>query len=183
MNKQRLILAIPLIIFGLLSILFWKGLSNNPTELPSALIGKPVPEFNLRVLPAIENPAGMERATNKDLLGKVGLLNIWATWCVTCKIEHPFLNKLKQQGVLIYGINYKDDLVLAQQWVEELHNPYVYSVLDEEGTLAVDLGVYGYPETFVFDKKGIIRYRHAGDVNETVWRDIIQPLMLQLERE
>lgn len=182
MSKQRFVLLIPMIIFALLSILFWKGLSNNPTELPSVLINKPVPAFDLAVVPAKDNPPGLTRASNQNILGKAGLLNVWATWCVTCKIEHPFLNKLKAQGVPIYGINYKDEPELAQQWLEDLHNPYVFSVLDDQGALAVDLGVYGYPETFVFDKNGIIHYRHAGEVNEQVWQEIIKPLMDGFEK-
>lgn len=183
MNKQRLVLFIPLAIFGLLAILFWKGLSLNPTELPSALLDKPIPQFNLPILPANENPTGLTSASNNDLKGKVGLLNVWATWCTTCRIEHEFLNQLKTQGILIYGINYKDNPALAKKWIEDLHNPYYFSLVDEEGILGLDLGVYGAPETFVFDKKSIIRYRHAGDVNEVVWQETLKPLIDKLEKE
>ena len=183
MTKQRLVLLVPLAIFLLLAILFWRGLSLNPNEKPSALINRAIPVFTMPVLPAEENPAQLTQASNQDLLGHVSLLNVWATWCTTCRIEHEFLNKLKSQGVKIYGINYKDNQEAARQWLQELHNPYVFSIFDEQGLLGIDLGVYGAPETFVIDKKGIIRYKHVGDVNEKVWTEDLQPLMKQLESE
>ncbi len=176
MNKQRLFLFIPLIIFALLAVLFWRGLSLNPNEMPSALLNKPVPVFELPVLPAPENPQGLVSANHEMLKGKVSLLNVWATWCTTCKQEHEFLNTLKAQGVLIYGINYKDNTEDAQRWLAELHNPYVYSVLDEDGRLGLNLGVFGAPETYVIDKQGVIRYKHIGDVNSQVWEQTIKPI-------
>jgi cytochrome c biogenesis protein CcmG, thiol:disulfide interchange protein DsbE len=185
--KQRLFLFIPLIVFVLLGILFWRGLSLNPKEKPSALVNKPFPEFNLSVLPAAENPPNLQTASRKDIVGRVSLVNVWATWCVTCRAEHEFLNQLKNQGVLIYGIYYPIDFaeekVGAEEWLRELHNPYVFSVVDIERKLGMDLGVYGAPETFVLDKKGLIRHRHVGDVNEQVWKDQLQPLMQALEKE
>ncbi len=183
MTKQRLILLIPLAIFLLLGILFWRGLSLNPGEMPSALLNKPVPVFTLPVLPAEENPKQLVQASNQDLVGQVSLLNVWATWCTTCRIEHEFLNKLKAQGIKIYGINYKDNQEAAQRWLQELHNPYIFSIFDEQGLLGIDLGVFGAPETFVIDKKGVIRYKHVGDVNEQVWTKDLEPLVKQLESE
>ncbi len=177
MNKQRLFLFIPLAIFAGLAILFWRGLSLNPNEMPSALLNKPVPAFELPVLPAPENPQGLVRANQEMLKGKVSLLNVWATWCVTCRQEHEFLNTLKAQGILIYGINYKDNNEDAQRWLAELHNPYVYSVTDEDGRLGLNLGVFGAPETYVIDKQGIIRYKHIGDVNAQVWEKTIKPIV------
>ena len=177
MNKQRLFLFIPLIIFAVLAVLFWRGLSLNPNEMPSALLNKPVPAFELPVLPAPENPQGMVNANQELFKGKVSLLNVWATWCVTCRQEHEFLNILKAQGVVIYGINYKDDREDAQRWLAELHNPYVFSVSDTDGRLGLNLGVFGAPETYVLDKQGVIRYKHIGDVNAEVWEKTIKPIV------
>ncbi|MCE3252865.1 MAG: DsbE family thiol:disulfide interchange protein [Cellvibrio sp.] len=177
MNKQRLFLFVPLVIFAVLAVLFWRGLSLNPSEMPSALLNKPVPVFELPVLPAPENPQGLVNANQEMLKGKVSLLNVWATWCVTCRQEHEFLNTLKAQGVPIYGINYKDNTEDAQQWLAELHNPYVYSVIDEDGRLGLNLGVFGAPETYVIDKQGVIRYKHIGDVNAQVWEKTIKPIV------
>jgi cytochrome c biogenesis protein CcmG, thiol:disulfide interchange protein DsbE len=187
MNKQRLILFVPLAILLLLGVLFWRGLSLNPNAKPSALINKPFPEFNLALLPAEENPNNLTRATRENIIGQVSLVNIWATWCVTCRAEHEFLNQLKSKGVVIYGIyypiDYNEEKISAQVWLRDLHNPYVFSVIDEERKLGMDLGVYGAPETFVLDKKGLIRYRHVGDVNEQVWQKDLEPLMRALEKE
>jgi cytochrome c biogenesis protein CcmG/thiol:disulfide interchange protein DsbE len=180
MNKQRLFLFIPLAIFVLLGVLFWRGLSLDPNEMPSALLNKPVPAFDLPVLPAPENPQGLVTANQDMLKGKVSLLNVWATWCTTCRQEHEFLNTLKAQGILIYGINYKDNSEDAQRWLAELHNPYVFSVVDEEGRLGLNLGVFGAPETYVIDKQGVIRYKHIGDVNAQVWEKTIKPIFNSL---
>lgn len=176
MNKQRLFLFIPLAIFLLLGILFWRGLSLDPNEMPSALLNKPVPAFELPVISAPENPQGLVNANQDMLKGKVSLLNVWATWCTTCRQEHEFLNTLKAQGILIYGINYKDNTADAQRWLAELHNPYVFSVVDEEGRLGLNLGVFGAPETYLLDKGGVIRYKHIGDVNADVWEKTIKPI-------
>jgi cytochrome c biogenesis protein CcmG/thiol:disulfide interchange protein DsbE len=176
-NKQRLFLFVPLVIFAVLAVLFWRGLSLDPSEMPSALLNKPVPVFELPVLPAPENPQGLVNANQEMLKGKVSLLNVWATWCVTCRQEHEYLNTLKAQGVPIYGINYKDNTEDAQQWLAELHNPYVYSVVDEDGRLGLNLGVFGAPETYVIDKQGVIRYKHIGDVNAQVWEKTIKPIV------
>jgi len=177
MNKQRLFLFIPLVIFAVLVVLFWRGLSLNPNEMPSALLNKPVPVFELPLLSAPENPKGLTSANQEMLKGKVSLLNVWATWCTTCRQEHEFLNTLKTQGIPIYGINYKDNTEDARQWLAELHNPYVYSVIDEDGRLGLNLGVFGAPETYVIDKRGVIRYKHIGDVNAQVWEKTIKPIV------
>lgn len=182
MNKQRTLLFLPLAIFVVLAILFWRGLSLDPNKMPSALLNKPVPDFNLPVLPASENPPGMTSATQELFKGRVSLLNVWATWCVTCRQEHEFLNQLKAQGIAIYGINYKDTNDAAQQWLQELHNPYLFSVIDADGRLGLDLGVFGAPETYVVDQQGIIRYKHVGDVNQQVWSDVLKPLMENLQK-
>ncbi len=181
MNKQRLFLFVPLAVFAVMAIFFWRGLSLDPNAMPSALLNKPVPAFELPVLQAPENPPGLMVANQELLKGRVSLLNVWATWCVTCKQEHEFLNKLKAQGVPIYGINYKDNDEDAKHWLTELHNPYVFSVIDADGRLGLNLGVFGAPETYVIDKAGVIRYKHIGDVNLTVWEKTIQPIFNSLQ--
>lgn len=181
MNKQRLFLFIPLLVFVVLAIFFWRGLSLDPNAMPSALLNKPVPVFELPVLPAPENPSGLVTANQELLKGRVSLLNVWATWCVTCRQEHEFLNTLKAQGIPIYGINYKDNNDDAQDWLAELHNPYVFSVIDADGRLGLNLGVFGAPETYIIDKQGVIRYKHIGDVNVAVWENTIKPIFNSLQ--
>nr|WP_281099196.1 heme exporter protein CcmB [Klebsiella pneumoniae] len=138
----------------------------------------PLPEFRLEAL----NTPGqtLDRRTLID--GKPLLLNVWATWCPTCRAEHQFLNGLAQQGVRVVGMNYKDDRQKAMSWLQRLGNPYRLSLYDGNGMLGLDLGVYGAPETFLIDGQGIIRWRHAGDLNERVWREELQPLWDQYNR-
>ena len=169
---QRIKLFIPLIVFAVLAVLFWRGLSIDPNAMPSALINKPVPAF---YLPDLENPDHM--LDQSILKGQVSLLNVWATWCPTCHAEHSFLVTLAEQGIPIYGINYKDDTPAAQKWLRELHNPYRATIIDKDGRLGLDLGVYGAPETYLIDKEGIIRFKQVGVVDEKVWKEKIQPLM------
>ena len=111
-----------------------------------------------------------------DLEGQVSLLNVWATWCVACRVEHPYLKQLAQQGIPLFGINYKDNDVAAQRWLDELGDPYRFNIADHEGTLGLDLGVYGAPETYLVDATGVIRYRHVGVVDERVWKTVLEPL-------
>lgn len=181
MNKQRLFLFIPLAVFVVMALFFWRGLSLDPNAMPSALLNKPIPAFELPVLPAPENPAGLAIANQDSLKGRASLLNVWATWCVTCKQEHEFLNQLKADGIPIYGINYKDNNEDAQNWLAQLHNPYVFSVIDADGRLGLNLGVFGAPETYVIDKNGVIRYKHIGDVNARVWEETIKPIFDSLK--
>ena len=170
----RLKLFIPLLLFVVLALFLFRGLALDPQELPSALIDQPLPEFTLASL-------GQERVLSRDdVIGKVGLFNVWATWCVSCRVEHPYLQQLADQGVPIYGINYKDDDTDALRWLEELGNPYIANIVDSEGSLGVDLGVYGAPETYLVDAAGIIRFRHVGIVDERVWKTILQPLYVEL---
>lgn len=173
---SRLKLFIPLLVFIFLGGFFWVGLSLDPTAMPSALIDKPMPSFSL---PTLENPD--EEVTEAVVKGQVSLVNVWGTWCVACRQEHPFLNQLKAQGVPIYGINYKDDTEAAKQWLRDLHNPYLLNIVDEEGRLGIDLGVFGAPETYVLDSRGVIRYKHVGIINDKVWRETIGPLMKSLD--
>lgn len=178
MNKQRLFLFFPILVFIILVGFFWRGLSLDPNNMPSALLNKPVPTFSLPRLANLE-----ETNTDKILHGKVSLLNVWATWCVTCREEHAFLNQLQKQGVHIVGIDYKDNTLDAQRWIAELGNPYDEILVDEDGRVGLDLGVFGAPETYVIDKQGVIRYKHIGDLNQKVWSETIQPIVTALEQK
>lgn len=173
----RLKLFLPLIIFFALALLFWRGLSLNPKDMPSALVNKPMPEF------ALADVESGRELKNSDLPGKPLLLNVWATWCIACRVEHPFLNQLAAEGVPIVGVNLKDDREAAQQWLEKLHNPYVFSLSDMDGRLALDLGVFGAPETFLVDAGGTIRCKHVGVVDDRVWQTKLQPLYERLQTQ
>ncbi|MCT7357956.1 DsbE family thiol:disulfide interchange protein [Thalassolituus pacificus] len=159
---NRAFLFIPLIGFIAMGILFWIGLGQeDKTALPSPLIGKPFPTFILNTVESGES-------TN-HLPQEAVLVNVWATWCPTCKAEHAFLNELAKDGVKIVGINYKDDDFKARQWLQAYGNPYLFNIADPDGKLGLELGVYGAPETFLVDSKGIIRAKHIGDLNPAVW--------------
>ena len=174
---KRLKLFIPLIIFVVLAGFFWRGLSLDPSAMPSALIDKHFPEFSL---PRLDHQGGV--TTKGDLLGEVSLVNVWATWCVSCKIEHPYLNQLAESGVRIIGVNYKDEPALARQWLTDLGNPYRWNIVDQQGSLGIDLGVVGAPETYVVDKAGIIRYKHIGVVDQQVWEQRLRPVVEEWSR-
>ncbi len=169
---NRIKLFIPLIIFSVLAIFLLLGLHNDPSKLPSALIGKPLPAFSLPVL----GKEG-ETITNEDLIGEPFLLNVWATWCPSCRVEHPYLLQLQERGVNIIGLNYKDDDAAALVWLEKLNNPYKLNIVDAEGRLGLDLGVYGAPEVYVVDSKGIIQHRNVGVIDDKVWKQTLAPLM------
>ncbi len=174
---KRLLLLLPLAMFLALAVILYRGLFIDPSELPSALIGKPFPAFSL---PSVQSG---QTLTEADLMGKPALVNVWATWCVACRVEHPMLNKLLKQGVTIHGVNYKDDNAAAQKWLVEFHDPYQLNINDARGTLGLDLGVYGAPETFLIDKQGIIRHKFVGVIDERVWREQLAPLYQQLVDE
>lgn len=174
---RRLILLLPLLMFLAVAVFLYRGLFLDPSELPSALIDKPFPAFSLQAV------QGDRSVTRQDLLGKPSLVNVWATWCVACKVEHPVLNKLAGMGVNIHGVNYKDDNDAAQKWLHEFHDPYQLNISDPKGTLGLDLGVYGAPETFFVDAKGIIRHKFVGVIDEAIWREKLAPLYQQLVDE
>ncbi|KRW59493.1 DsbE family thiol:disulfide interchange protein [Pseudomonas sp. TTU2014-080ASC] len=174
---KRLLLLIPLAVFLGIAVFLYRGLFLDPSELPSALIGKPLPAF------ALSDVQTGKSMTEADLKGKPALVNVWATWCVACRVEHPVLNKLAEMGVNIYGVNYKDDNAAAQKWLKDFHNPYQLNVADPAGSLGLDLGVYGAPETFLIDKDGIIRHKFVGVIDERVWREQLAPLYQQLVDE
>lgn len=168
-NYRRYI--IPLIIFAVIISFLWKGLQKDPHELPSVLIGKAVPAFNY---PSLMHAGKV--VTEQQFKGHVSLLNVWATWCITCRAEHSVLMDIANSGaVMIYGLNYKDDPVAAKQWLKTYGNPYQDIIIDNRGTLAIDLGVYGSPETFIIDSHGIIRYKYIGAISPDVWRDKLLP--------
>ena len=169
---KRLKLFVPLFIFIVLAGFFWRGLSLDPQALPSALIDQSFPDFSL---PTLQDEAQL--ASKADLLGEYTLVNIWATWCVSCRVEHPYLNQLKEQGVRIVGLNYKDEASAARQWLADLGNPYEWTIFDPEGRLGIDLGVSGAPETYILDKDGFIRYKHVGVVDQRVWEESFLPVI------
>lgn len=171
MIKDRLKLFIPFVAFVVLSILLFQGLKKDPNELPSVLIGKPMPEFSL---PSLYDPSKL--VTNESLKGKPYLLNVWATWCPSCKVEHPYLLELASKGIPIVGINYKDEDEEARQLLKSMADPYTENIIDKEGRLGLDLGVYGAPETFVVDAGGIIRYKLVGVIDEETWTQEIAPI-------
>jgi len=176
---RRLRLFLPLALFLTMGLLLFKGLWLDPNEMPSALIDKPLPEFSV---PSLQAPDTLiERA---DLVGEVALVNVWATWCPACQVEHPYLMTLaEQERVPIIGIDYKDDREDALRWLAELGNPYRVTLFDEQGRLGIDLGVFGAPETYLIDHRGVIRYKHIGVVDEKVWQTQLQPLVQRLRRE
>lgn len=168
---------IPVILFLLLSFFLWRGLSLDPQDLPSVQVGKSLPEFTL---PQLHNPNFLFHS--RQLREQVVLLNVWASWCSACIEEHVFMLQLAREGIPIYGLNYKDTEADALQWLEQWGNPYKVIFQDQKGSVAIDLGVYGAPETFVIDKRGVIRYRHAGIITHSIWLKKIAPLMKHLEQ-
>ncbi|MGR9107242.1 MAG: DsbE family thiol:disulfide interchange protein [Gammaproteobacteria bacterium] len=175
MNRYLL----PLLIFAALVVFLGIGLGLNPREVPSPLVGRPAPQFQLSDLHAQESLFGPA-----DLKGKVWILNVWASWCVSCRSEHPVLNAWTRKGDLILiGLNYKDEPADALRWLENLGNPYTRSVIDHEGRAGLDWGVYGVPESFVIDKKGIIRYKHIGPVSMEDVKTVLAPLIAELQEE
>ncbi|MBM3340599.1 MAG: DsbE family thiol:disulfide interchange protein [Betaproteobacteria bacterium] len=166
----------PLGIFLVLAVFLGVGLTLNPREVPSPLIGKPAPQFELPLL----HDAG-KTFTQKDLLGKVWMLNVWASWCAACRDEHPVLVDLAKSGVVpIYGLNYKDKRPDGVAWLKRFGDPYVLSAYDEKGRVGIDYGVYGVPETYVIDKQGVIRYKHIGVVTPRDVKEKILPLIAKL---
>ncbi len=176
---NRIIRFLPLILFIALGVVLYRGLFLNPQAMPSALVDKPMPSFKLTQLlkPDVT-------LTEQDLKGDIVLLNVWGTWCVYCKYEHPYLVDIAQSGrVALYGLNYKDDRQDATQWLTEYQNPYQFSVFDPQGRLGIELGVTAAPETFVIDKSGVIRMKHVGPIDAQVWKEKFLPLIERIEQE
>jgi cytochrome c biogenesis protein CcmG, thiol:disulfide interchange protein DsbE len=170
---------LPFALFVVLAIFLAIGLRLNPKEIPSPLLGKPAPAFALPVLSTPDTTL-----QTKELLGQVWLLNVWASWCVSCRDEHPMLLQLAEQKIApLIGLNYKDESLAAKQWLLAHGNPYSVSVMDSDGRTGIDYGVYGVPETFVIDKHGVIRYKHIGPVNPGEIESLFLPLIQQLQAE
>lgn len=172
MGRAWIPLGVFVVLVGFLAV----GLKLDPREVPSPLIDKPAPDFRLSELHAAErvlSPA--------DLKGQVWLLNVWASWCVACRQEHPLLVEFSRTGeVPIYGLNYKDKRGDALVWLERLGNPYTASLMDADGRVGIDYGVYGVPETFVIDREGVIRYKQIGPLTPEVLRETVLPLVREL---
>ena len=169
-------LAWTLGIFVALIALLAIGLGLNPREVPSPLIGKPAPAFEL---PLLATPDKI--FSQKDMLGRVWVLNVWASWCAPCLVEHPQITRLAAGAVPVVGLNYKDAREDALPWLARNGNPFAASVYDGAGRIALDYGVYGVPETYVIDRKGVIRYKRIGPVTPEILKEKIEPLLKELD--
>ena len=173
--KKKLI---PLGIFIVLVIFLAIGLTRDPREIPSPLIGKPAPMFTA---PKLHEPD--QQFSAKDMLGQVWLLNTWASWCVACRQEHPILMEFAKTNTLpIVGLDYKDKNEDGLKWLARFGNPYTQTITDKDGRIGIDFGLYGVPETFLIDKAGVIRYKQIGPVTEEALRDKIVPLIRELQK-
>lgn len=170
--------AIPLVLFLALVAFLAIGLGRDPREVPSPLINRPAPAFQLAQL---KDPSRSFSA--EEMRGKVWLLNVWASWCIACREEHPMLLELARNGVVpIYGLNYKDKREDAISWLNDLGDPYLLSVSDLDGRVGIDYGVYGAPETFLIDKNGTIRFKQIGPLTPEIWQKKVVPLLRELNK-
>ncbi|HEV7370595.1 DsbE family thiol:disulfide interchange protein [Arenibaculum sp.] len=174
---KRLVFLAPLALFLVVAVYFAVGLTRDPRAIPSALIDRPVPDFSL---PSIEGAeGGLETA---DLKGEVQLVNVWASWCIPCRVEHPVLMRIAAEGgVPIHGINYKDKAADATAYLKEHGNPYAGLGADRDGRVGIEWGVYGVPETYVVDREGRIRYRHVGPIMPQDLETTILPILRELK--
>jgi cytochrome c biogenesis protein CcmG, thiol:disulfide interchange protein DsbE len=175
---MKLRFVLPLVAFFALVGLLWVGLSLDPRALPSPLIGREAPSFDL---PELRDPE--TRFTSAEMLGKPALFNVWASWCVTCRQEHPMLAELRRSGVPVYGLNYKDTRSDALRFLARFGDPYDAIGFDESGMVGIDWGVYATPETFLMDRHGMIRFKHIGMITPEIIEQKILPLYRQLEME
>ncbi len=178
--KQRLLFLVPVAVFGLMAVYFAIGLSKDPKVLPSALIDQPAPQFEL---PPI---AGMDGSgfSTADLKGRVSVVNVFASWCVPCRAEHPVINRLAAMKVApVYGLNYKDPAKNARRWLAELGNSYTAIGADENGRVGIDWGVYGVPETFITDADARIRHKHVGPLDDRKLETEILPIIRKLKEK
>jgi cytochrome c biogenesis protein CcmG/thiol:disulfide interchange protein DsbE len=177
---SRLKLFLPLIAFVALAAVFFgveRRVLNGeylPTDLPSALVNKPLPDFSL---PRLDTG---ELITKSHITGEMFLLNVWATWCPTCHYEHPFLIQLAERGIKIYSVDYKDKADAAKQWLLQKGNPYQATIFDAAGTLGLDLGVTGAPETYLVDAQGVVRLRYQGALDQQIWDREFVPKITEL---
>lgn len=176
---RKRLLIVPLALFLGVAAFLAVGLNRNPRDLPSPLVGKPAPAFDAAQLGAPDARFGPAQ-----MAGKVWLLNVWASWCVSCRVEHPVLMRLAQSRLApLVGLDYKDQDNDGLRWLRTQGDPYQLSVTDREGRIGIDYGVYGVPETFVIDRRGTIRLRHAGPLTQEIIDRRIAPLVRELNRE
>ncbi|MEP7099547.1 MAG: DsbE family thiol:disulfide interchange protein [Burkholderiales bacterium] len=169
--------AIPLVLFALLVIALWRGLALDPHDVPSPLIGKPAPAFALTRLDDASRTIRRD-----DMLGKVWMLNVWASWCEACREEQPTLLAFaRSAAVPVIGLNYKDTRPEGSGWLARFGNPYEASLFDESGQVGIDFGVYGVPETFVIDKRGVVRFKLVGPLTREAIETRIRPLLRELD--
>jgi cytochrome c biogenesis protein CcmG/thiol:disulfide interchange protein DsbE len=169
---------VPLAVFAVLVVFLWVGLSRDPHEVPSPLVGQPAPAFSLVQLADPSKKLGPA-----DMKGQVWLLNVWASWCVSCRVEHPLLVQLGKANIVpVIGLNYKDTTDLGKAWLADHGDPYQVSVVDADGRVGIDWGVYGVPETFVVDKSGVIRYKQIGPITPESLQEKILPLVRELQK-
>jgi cytochrome c biogenesis protein CcmG/thiol:disulfide interchange protein DsbE len=167
----------PFVVFVILAIFLYVGLSLNPHEVPSPLINKPAPAFTL---PQLHDPS--KRLSTQDLKGQVWLLNVWASWCVSCREEHPVLMEMARRNIVpIYGLDYKDKNEEGEAWLRNGGDPYTQIATDTDGRVGIDYGVYGVPESYVIDKQGVIRYKQIGAITRQNLQEKIIPLIAELQ--
>jgi cytochrome c biogenesis protein CcmG/thiol:disulfide interchange protein DsbE len=176
---KRLHVLLPLTLFGVVLAFLGIGLSLNPSEVPSPLIGKPAPAF---ALPRLDDPS--KQLTRDELVGQPWVLNVWASWCGPCRTEHPLVIDIaRRSGVAVFGLNYKDQPAAARAWLASLGDPYRATLVDADGGVGIDYGVYGVPETFLIDRRGVVRMKHVGPLTPEVVREKVEPLLAQLKAE
>ncbi len=176
----RALFILPLVVFAVIGVFFWVGLGMDPRQIPSVLIDKPVPPFDLAPI------KGRERGfSSRDLPGDVTLVNIFGSWCVACRIEHPFLMDLQKDGVIpIHGIDWREkDADAGPRWLARHGDPYTLVGDDPESRAAIAFGVTGAPESFIVDKRGVIRYKHIGPITPAAWKETLMPIVEELRRQ
>lgn len=180
MTMRRLVFALPLLVFAALAAWLLFGLGRDASTVPSALVDKPAPVFRLPPVEALDRPG----LATDDLKGRVSLVNVFASWCAPCKVEHPLLMRVARENrVAVLGISHKDKAADSRRFLADLGNPYAAVGWDLDGRVSLEWGVYGVPETFIVDKQGRIRHRHVGALSEDVLARVVMPLVARLERE
>ncbi|WP_323122929.1 DsbE family thiol:disulfide interchange protein [Burkholderia alba] len=173
---KRLRFVLPFVVFAILAGFLWRGLQLDPREVPSPLLDKPAPAFSLTRL---DDPSVTIR--RDDMLGRVWMLNVWASWCVACREEHPTLVAFSLTGAVpIIGLNYKDTRAGGLDWLSRFGNPYEALAFDQDGRVGIDFGVYGVPETFIIDKQGVIRFKQTGPLTPRIIDERVLPLLRKL---
>jgi cytochrome c biogenesis protein CcmG/thiol:disulfide interchange protein DsbE len=175
---KRAIALVPIGLFAGLLMAFYVALHHDPSAIPSVLIDKPLPAFQL---PGVE--AGVEGLSSADFRGQPALLNVFGSWCSSCVAEHPMLMELQRRGVVIYGIDWRDEAINGAKWLDQNGNPYARVGNDRSGRTGIDLGVTGAPETFIVDAKGRVRYKVIGPIDPDTWNNTVEPLMRKLRAE